>query len=333
MKGGESWEQVKGDLNQRRGGQPTSQQQPPKADATPQPAEAEGNTVTAKTLGLSDAEFNALKRGKVDPALLSAVPASNRKALARNLMQSQGEADRAYQATRGGQQPAAADGQSPDDATSDPDLATGPEGADAKAETSTTARTDADSGPTQFGQTFALSDADYGTLADFGGEEFADGMKGVIGKMSQHAGQQHQQMTGLVGYLLERVEQADFDAGLGQLSATPGFAKLGDAEKQALRSQAELLVRSHQGPFGSFTLRDAVPQAAASLFQTNISQATQAQLLQRRGQSLLGSPDRGGQRPAANQRPPSEKDRMLNIGRLLQGGMTPEQARNAVDVA
>jgi hypothetical protein len=315
---------------------------PATTDATkpPQPAlNADGTPKAEETYGLEAKELAALKRGKFDAELLKHMPLSNRKAIAKGLAASQAEADRQFQAAKNGGKPtgepatgdaattAATDPNQPNAGKQDVATATGDKGKEGKdAPASTATAVDPFSA-------YEFPASDYETLVDIGGEEFAKTTKGQFEALGRHMQAAYQPLMGLVSYAMERFENADFSEALTGLKKTPGFESIdSNAEHVAqLREKATFLVRTAADP-RSYSFKEAVSDAAASLFRNNVNTAAQAQLLRGRQASLNSAPDKGGPR-VTTPRPMTETDRMRAIGAKLSQGMSPAQARAAVDAA
>lgn len=182
-----------------------------------------------------------------------------------------------------------------------------------------------------------FSAQDRATLTELGGPALAETFGRGIGAVVQHFQAREGQILGVVEFLLGRHIDGEFDAGLAEISATPGFDGLarGHADFQVnstkLREKATLLHRAAGNP-ASYSYREAVRDAAASLFKPNLHQTHQAALLAGRQRSLRGSPDRAdGQRHERQPLTPAERNRQIYA--QLAGGLTPPEARGAVDGA
>lgn len=324
--------------------QPGSQ---PTATSTPAPGQpgTEAGAAAGEDLGLNDKELGALSRGKFDLALLKLIPATNRKALARKFMASQAETDRQYQLAKAGKAPnTPAGGDAAAQAAAEAgesrplqDAETPPmgEGEAGNGKAPAPAAAAAQAAPTPIaGPTFALSEQDRGTLVEIGGEAFADTYTKHMQGVASHVYQtQVQPLQNVIGFLANKLDALEFDDAFTDLSKQPGFTQLGEAEKKSIKERVPVLLRA-AGNQTAYGIPEAVMDAAASLFRTNIHQAVQASLVTQRNQSLAGGADRGTNRNTPS-RAMDEVSRTRAIGQYMAShpGVKPRDAAMAVDSA
>ena len=331
LRAGEGAADIRRDLSSRSEGAGEKGRANPTEDSAAEPA----NPSDKPGNGLTEKELNALRRGKFDLGLLKHMPVANRKAIAANMSASQAEADRQYQAAKRGEDPSAsapaarADADQNDATPTEQDVATGA-GADGTGAKTAVPAGQAPADASAFGQPFSFSDADYATLAEIGGDEFAAVTKQATEGLAGHMQAQIQPLLSLVSYAMQRFENQDFQDALGDLKKQPGFDAIPDADHPKLREKAGLLVRAAGDP-SSYSLKDAVRDAAASLYSTNLHQTAQAKLLQRRAASLDGSPERGGTLADRGGRPTSEAAFMRSVLSNMRSGMDPRAARLAAE--
>jgi hypothetical protein len=325
---------------------PAAAAQPAADRATPQKTEAtkgEPQPGQAWPEGTAPKDAQVLQRAKMDPEAWKHIPPSNRAKILAGLRNSQAEADRQFQAARatakaGGKaadttqtnaepNDPAAPGEPEDDATEQ--LEDGQQPAQQQARQQPAQQQQQP--PQQF-----LAPKDRETLQLLGGDDLAETMERSLGNVHQHYQQQMAPLVGVLEYLLDQHVGAQFDSAVNELAKTPGMESLKDGDKatanqQALRDKAMLLHRAAGDP-RSYPFSEAVKDAAASLFKTNLHQATQALLLKQRTASLNGAPDKGdGTRNTP--RALDAKERSRAIFSHLQQGMNPDDARRAVDGA
>lgn len=309
---------------------------PQKTDATkaePQPSQWPEGT--------DPKDAQVLSRAKMDPDAWKHIPPSNRAKILAGLRNSQAEADRQFQVARA---TAKAGGKSADTTQTnaepnDPatpvetqEEVTDPDGQQPAQQQQ---RQQPAAQQQQPSQQF-LAPKDRETLQLLGGDDLAETMERSLGSVHQHYQQQMAPLVGVLEYLLDQHVGAQFDSAVNELAKTPGMESLREGDKaaanqQALRDKAMLLHRAAGDPRG-YPFSEAVKDAAASLFKTNLHQATQAQLLQRRTASLNGAPDKGdGTRNTPRALDAKERNRAIFAN--LQQGMNPNDARRAVDGA
>jgi hypothetical protein len=319
----------------------TSKEQP----ATP----AEGQWAES----IDKKDLAVLKRAKMDADVWAAIPPTNQAKILKGLRDTQAAQDRAFQQQRQ-QKPgkdAAAAAAQPQTALDSEDAETHrsleeleTEQLDAAAAAATRQPSDDDQATTnhdaptrqQLSAEFFTA-ADRATLQQLGGDDLAEIFeRGLTGAVRQQQ-QQNTQLLGVVEFLLEQHVDTGFNSALTDLVTQPGMDGLkrehADFTKNsaALKQKALLLHRA-AGDARTYSFKEAVQDAAASLFKTNIQQTIQAQLGQRRQQSLKGAADRGdASRHIEQQVDPRERARQ--IYQQLAEGATPNQARLAVDGA
>ncbi len=331
----------------------------PKPDASAPPAAAAGKYGYPD--GTSDADAKVLKRAKMDPETWAAIPPSNRVKIVKGLRDSQAAADREFSrraAASGKAQartPAPAATQSP----ADPQDAATLDGDDAQPDTAGRDTDDASSpapdrpakpdraqaakaqgaGPESV-ESF-IDPKDLETLELIGGNDLAQTLQRTTARVVDHFTQREaqqraatSQLLDVAEFLLEQHVNREFDSGLDRLTAMPGLENLRDdsrqKERDALRAKADLLHRAAGDPKG-YSYQDALQDAAASLFKTNIHQTAQARLLQGRNASLRATPSTPDYRRGGQQKPLSAKDRNAAIFAELQRGASPDDARAIVD--
>ncbi|WP_428936913.1 hypothetical protein [Fontivita pretiosa] len=182
---------------------------------------------------------------------------------------------------------------------------------------------------------------DLETLQLVGGDEFAQTLtrttQRVVSHFARREAQQQEQIGQLLSvgeFLLSEYVENQFNRGLDLLEQLPGLENIRDEsrqkEREALRKKADLLHRAAGDP-RSYSYVEAMQDAAASLFKTNIHQTAQARLLTARTQSLRGTPAALQQRRGGQARPLTTRERNAAIFAELQRGATPEEARAIVD--
>lgn len=333
-------------------------------DAPRQPSPAGGKDAAAAggaggagalEQGVTPEDLQVLKRAKFDLSAWRHIPPSNRKAIVANFRASQAEADRLFQQQRQapGTQPghsaaaqAQASTQADDGATQPHDAAAQPAGEQqpptqparqqapppaAKGSPGSAAPqgplnplTGQQLDPQQF-----VDQADLETLRHLGGDDLADtysrGIQRAVGAVLQQVSPALQ----ATHFLMAEMERREWSDAVAELKKQPGYEQLGEKEESALRDKALLLIRA-AGDLSNYRYREAVQDAAASLFKLNAQAVAQKQLLDRRSASLRGSPERGTTLPAAS-RALSPKERDRAIFEQLRNGLSPDEARRAVD--
>lgn len=339
-------------------------QTPPAGGKDAAAAGAPGGLESSGTAGVTPEDLQVLKRAKFDLAAWKHIPPSNRKAIVANFRATQAEADRLFQQQRGaaGTQPghSAAEAQAitqADDGATQPhdkgplgDPASGqPAGEQQQPPTQparsvTSGTVAAVKGPAQGGQPQGtlnpitgqaldasqfVDQADLETLRNLGGDDLADtysrGITRAVGSVLQQVAPALQ----ATHFLLAEMERREWSDAVTELKKQPGYEQLGQKEETALRDKALLLIRA-AGDLTNYRYREAVQDAAASLFKVNAQAAAQKQLLDRRRDSLRGSPERGTTLPAAP-RALTTKERNSAIFEQLRNGLSPDDARRAVD--
>lgn len=286
--------------------------------------------------GFSSRDLNVLQRAQLDPETWAAIPPSNQKKILANLRESQSAADREFQRNRqaaGEAKPSTSTGsartQSPPPTQTPTDTAD--EATPDESQEDERIKPASEGKPSAPATDLAglLDPRDLETLKLIGGDDLAETYQRGIGRVAEHFQRQNSQLLGVTEFLLGQFIEGQFDAAVKDLRQTPGFDELSPQSLTALRGKADLLHRAAGDPKG-YSYRDAVQDAAASLFKTNLHQTAQSQLLASRNKSLAGSPDRGDGR-RNSPRPLTTKERNAAIFAQLSQGLTPDQARMAVD--
>lgn len=305
------------------------------AEPTGQPAGAKKDG-EADRFGLSEKDFNTLKRRGIEPGdWIKHIPPSNLKAMITQAAEAQAAADRAYQAQQAakkagktGDQPnptaaeAAADAV---DAEQEANLNGG------NAQPNPAEQQQQANEPVVFGQPAArwtMPEQSYQRLEQLGGKDVADAFKGEFESMSAFHAQQTATLSGVIEYLVDRLEDSDFNGALGDLMKEPGYDALDDAAKKTLRDEASNLIRA-KGDLRNYGYKQALPIAAAGLFRTNVHTQAQAALAQRRAAALNGTPGRTEQRPVPA-KPMTLSQQTAEIGRLMASGVNAKEARRQV---
>jgi len=338
-----------------------------KPAAAPSAAEGQGDRETAgqgdggtetrnsklETSSITPEDLQVLKRAQFDLGVWQHIPPSNRKAIVNQFKASQAQADRDYQqrtragtdASQPGHRSAATTQAIPETqeaATPQPANDTGqPAGEQQRPPTQPTAAkgsTGAEASPgtlthpltgQQLDTQSFVDPRDLETLRSLGGDDLANtysrGIQRAVGAVMQQVAP----TQAALHFVLQQMEAREWSDALSDLKKQSGFEKLGQAEEKALRDKADLLIRA-AGDLNSYRYREAVQDAAASLFRTNAQAAAQKALLDRRRDSLRGSPERGTTLPAA-QRALTDKERNKAIFEQLSNGLSPDEARRAVD--
>jgi hypothetical protein len=299
--------------------------------------------------GMDAKELNVLKRAKMDPDTWAAIPPSNRVKILTNLKASQAAADREFGQQRQqkpGQavKPSGASTQTDTDGQDAETLAeNGAQDDDSQAVEPSTppvkggkkaAATPAAGGESNDLSAF-LDPKDLETLDLIGGQELAGTMQRVVGRVASHYEQRQSSLLQGMEYLLNQHVGREFQSAVTDLSQQPGLDKLneqsdaGEQLRGQLKEKALFLHRAAGDPEG-YPFTEAIRDAAASLFKTNVHQTHQAALLRSRQSSLASSPERGSGR-TASARPLSAAERSKAIFRNLAKGMNPNDARAAVD--
>lgn len=312
--------------------------------------------------GTSDKDVQVLKRAKMDADTWAAIPPSNRVKILTNLRATQVAADRVItQQRKGGQGQART--QAPPETQTNPDdeddvtLGGGeqsdelhepteeqplaqPAAARAGKGGRGTAATAAAAEPTAEQVAEFIDPEDLETLKLLGGDDLAQTYTRGIGRVVSHMNsanaelqQKNSQLLGAVEFLLNDHVEGQFNRGLDALEQVSGLENIRDPERkeerEALKKKADLLHRAAGDPSG-YTYQEAMQDAAASLFKTNITQTAQASLLKGRTDSLRGTPDSGpGRRAEPRTLTPQERSRAIFAE--LQRGTPPEQAGKVVD--
>jgi hypothetical protein len=243
--------------------------------------------------GLTAKELTALKRGKIDPDadVWKSVPASNLKAIARQMAESQSAADRAYQEARKGKDPTApeVEGEEPPAEPGEEEEVTPPPAASKQQQPSQ------DPGNRQ--SRFAIDEATRTAFEDIGGTALAEPVAKAFGAFEGHVEQQLNAhlapVTAVMHGLLQMIESMHFDSGIESLKQQAGFGQLDDAQTTAIREKAEHLLRASTKPLPEYNLRDAVAEAARVLYQPNVQQTAQQALMDRRTKALASSAYKG----------------------------------------
>lgn len=333
---------------------PASGQAPAPTGQAPQPGQQTTNGQPAADDAadpfavLKPEEARALKRLQWKPETLALIPPANRTAIARQAMQSISEADRQFQRARNGQPPVpeAGDGQQGDQVkpgeqqppapatqaqtqqpkTGEP-AASNPAGPAAGS-------VQADDRPMLLRdfQPYSMDDATYRNLEEIGGRDLADTVKGQLQAAVSHTLQAFKPFETMLLNSVSYMEQREFQDALSSLKSQRGYENLGDEEVRAIREKAEHLRRSAADPL-AYRYDQAVKDAAATLFQIDNKLAAQANLLDRRSQTLrnTGDPGRSGQpaQPAAM----NDTEMMHRVYRYMEThpGVDPRDARRAVE--
>lgn len=300
--------------------------------------------------GVTPEDLQVLKRAKFDLAAWRHIPPSNRKAIVSNFKATQAEADRQFQQARGpGAQPGAQAAGQPatQTQTTSQDQATQPGGRQSGVDGSRPNGQQAGAAQPGTGTTTQqaavpgfealagidpnslVDQADLETLRTLGGDELAETHKKGIARAVGYMQQQMAPLQGLVQALVGNWEQQEFRTSIDDLRKQPGFDQLTPEQEGQIKAKADLLIRA-AGDIQNYRYREAVSDAAASLFRTNVQRTAQQQLLQARKASLDGSPERGVGR-AAETRVLSPAERSRAIFDKLKEGLGPEAARMAVD--
>jgi hypothetical protein len=302
--------------------------------------------------GVTPEDLAVLKRAKIDLSVWKHIPPSNRKAIVANFKTTQAEADRQFQQARSGtskggnpaagQQASAAtdvtqdEGTLAGDAEQEDDTQQLPPAKQTKGQPPAArqaAAATAQGTQPEIDASAFIDPADLETLRELGGDDLANAHTRSITKaVTAAVGQMQQQqapMVGVLNFLMGRLEASDFREAVSALKTQPGLEALTDEQTTALRDKARLLIRAAGDP-ENYSFKEAVQDAAASLFKTNVQATAQANLLQRRQASLKGSPERGTGRIPAD-RPLTGKDRDRAIFEALQSGLGPDEARRSVD--
>lgn len=342
---GESPQAIRKDLHSRTTDAPANGAQPAantpvqsaSAVAVPPPSPSQPDASAGakdETYGLTDKELNAIKRQTKDLSFLAMMPISNRKAIAKWHADTAAEADRRFQQASQGKNP---DGTPIDQAnpTTSQEATPGTKDGNATpAEPGKPAAQQAAPDSAALFAPFKVSEARSTALNELGGKAAVDAMSGLADDITAHVSGQVAQVMKLVSFTLERFERTDFSEALDALKKQPGLENLNEEQVKQLRDEARNLIVAKGDPM-SYGWKNAVPIAAAGLFQQNVQQAAQAALLQSRQQSLNAAPDKGDQRVAQTARPMTMAQRTKAIGQYMQAhpGVEPRDAAKAVDAA
>jgi hypothetical protein len=301
-----------------------------------------------------DKDVNVLKRAHMDPETWAAIPPSNRTKILTNLRATQAAADREFQQSRQAGKGARTDATARPNAQTNPpaedaETLTGDEGNDSiegdgadpfaqqqqqAAATTGKPAAAAAAAAAPVGDVAAFIDPkDLETLQLIGGDDLAQTLTRTTQRVVQHFQAQNGQLAGVAEFLLHEHIERQFNDGLSELQQLPGLENLSDPSREkelgALRTKADLLHRAAGDPRG-YTYQEAMRDAAASLFKTNVHQSAQSRLLSGRSTSLKGSAERGDHN-RAERRTLAPKERAQAIFAELQRGQSPDAARLAVD--
>lgn len=293
--------------------------------------------------GITPEDLQVLKRAKFDLGAWKHIPPSNRKAIVANFKASQAEADRTFQQARGQGNPAAGQPATQTQTTSQ-DQATQPgaqqsEGQPANQQGNAQQRTQAATQQQAAVPGFELLNgidpnslvdpADLETLRTLGGDELAETHRRGVARAVGLVQQQLAPMQHVLAAMVNNWETSEFRSSIDDLRKQPGFDQLTPEQETQIKAKADLLIRA-ANDIQNYRYREAVSDAAASLFRTNVQRSAQQQLLQARKASLDGSPERGVGR-AAETRTLSPTERNRAIFDKLKEGLDPTAARLAVD--
>lgn len=308
-------------------GQQGESKTPPADNASPTGEQTAPENVTPEDL-------QVLRRAKFDLSAWKHIPPSNRRAIINNFKASQAEADRQFQQGRAGSgQPAPASTPSQTQ-TGRQDEATPAEGQQREAaggQPPAASPPPAAQQPPAAGPDIAklIDPKDLETLRNLGGDELADTFTRGIQNAVQATLQQVAPQQEMVNWLINQVEEREFGDAISNLKSQPGFENLTPEQVQAIRAKSDLLIRA-AGDLKSYRHEQGVSDAAASLFRSNVQQTAQANLLRGRQASLQQGAERGtGRIPAPRTLTPQQRHHA--IFEKLQEGMTPDEARRAVD--
>lgn len=295
---------------------------------TPAVQPGQDDRLSATELGLSEQEFSQLKRSNLHEKMLKMIPPSNRKAIARDILKDAQELsaqkDRAFAAASAAK---AGEGKT-DSKTTDANAAKAADASTKPDETSppsVTMRTALDA-LVKLGTPSAER---LRTLADVGGEEYAEQFKTEQSALLNGIKSTVEPMIATIENLAGLVLEQQFESAINQQKTIPGYDKLTPEQVQAIREQAESLMRSN----AEIGLRydRAVPIAANALFSTNIAAATKAQMASNAGKAVRGGiHDTSG--ADAQKRPISARERNIAIARYMLNNpsATPDEVRSAV---
>jgi hypothetical protein len=332
-----------------------SKSDPSKTSSAQQPTTKTDEAAPAETTdtvewpeGMTSKDLNVLKRAQLDPDTWRAIPPSNQVKILKNLRESQAAADREFQQQqrqgKAGKQTPGATQTAPESedagtgGTDESDELVAGDGkqqqqrqpAGQQRQQAPAAGEPAAQDVNQF-----IDPKDLETLQTLGGDELAQTLQRTVGRVVQHNQQERNQLVGALNFLMEEHVNGHFNNAVDSLAEQPGLEALNDPEKgvqlrDKLKEKALLLHRAAGGNPAGYTFGEAVQDAAASLFKTNIHQTAQASLLASRNRSLQGSAMRGtGNR--AEPRTLTPKERAHAIYDQLAHGVKPDEARRAVD--
>lgn len=341
---GESPHTIRQDWQTRQPAAPANGKTPPAGKSAPAQPNSPANTPAQdhskpdgaaapaeENYGLSEKELNAIKRhGGSDVTYLALMPLTNRKAIAKRAGEAIAEADRTFQSQR----QATAAGENQAKPTDSQEATPGKtDGTATPAEPGKPAAQQAAPEPSLFAP-FKISEARSQTLHELGGKAAVESLTGLAQEIDAHVSGQLGQVMKLVNFTLERFERTDFADALDALKKQPGLENLTEDQVKQLRDEARTLIVAKGDPM-SYGWKNAVPIAAAGLFQQNVQQAAQAALLQSRTNSLQAAPDKGDQRVAQPGRPMNQAQRTKAIGQYMidHPGVQPGDAARAVDAA
>jgi hypothetical protein len=289
---------------------------------------------------IDEKDLAVLKRAKFDLTTWRHIPPSNRKAIVNSLRTTQGEMDRQFQQGRQAGKPGGvATPQTPNDPDDEGTLAgdqVDPDAGDEHVEQAAPARQAAARPPARSAAAPAvdanqfIAKEDLEALEAIGGPQLAETFKRGLGSAIEQA---QAKLLGPLSFLIDHYETQAFNGAVSELAKQPGFGQVTADPKnvEALKGKADLLIRAAGNP-KAYGYAEAVQDAAASLFKTNVHQAAQAALLNGRQRSIKGSPDPGTQ-AAPQTRALTPVERSKQIFQNLRQGMSPEAARSAVDGA